>query len=484
MKTTGYLKSLMGPKVGYKRFGYKRVEYKKLGNRRMWQAMIPLAVIALKLGLDKLAGKKFRDVITTFTTDEYSQNLTELWTSLQRISIENAVTINQRATQGTVINRPIGSSKKFDGYDNLMFESSQLAKLSKPCDVNIDMKVVLGPAADRPLQIKIPLLISGMAYGIALSESAKIALAKGAKKAGTAENSGEGPYLQEEREAAGKYILQISRWPWGLRSNQEIASADMLEVQISQGANCGSIYLTPEEIEGKARKLMGIRHNEGINNFPAPPGVKSAKDWPVLVEKLRARSKGIPIGIKMMATAKIEEDLALALDSGFDVIALDGSQGGALLSNPTIQDDLGIPSLHALVRAVNYLQRRGARNHVSLIVSGGYFTPGSCLKALALGADAVYLGTVPLYALVNRQHKKVLPWEPPTTLISYSSKNNKKLDIELSAERVHNVLRSMTIEMEQVLRALGKSSVKELNSGDLVALDSFSAEVTGVRRVY
>ncbi|ATW25819.1 FMN-binding glutamate synthase family protein [Candidatus Formimonas warabiya] len=453
--------------------------------KRILLGSIPFAYFALKTIVRKLTQKEIGDVLKTLTTDEYSKNMMEIWTGFRRAGIDNILEINLRATQGTVINRPVGTSKQFVGYDNLMFtKPPQLKKLPKPGDTPVDMKVTIGSKADRPLITNIPLLISGMAYGVALSESAKIALAKGAKKAGTSTNSGEGPYLREEHREAGKYILQISQWPWGLRTDEEIASADMLEVQISQGAQSGSFYLAPDEVKGKARELMGLPHNQGISRLIAPPGVNSEKDWPILINDLRRRAKGIPIGVKMMATNSLEEDLAVAIDLGFDVIAIDGAQGSALVSNPTMQDDFGIPSLHALVRAVRYLRERGIRDQISLIVSGGYFNPGSCLKALALGADAIYLGTVPLYALVNKQHKKVIPWEPATTLVSYSSKNNKKLDINLGAERVANVLRSMVVEMEQVIRALGKSSIKELNPDDLVALDDFSAELTGVKRVY
>ncbi len=452
--------------------------------RRTVIGSLPVAFYVVKSIFRKTTEKKVADSITTLTSDEYSHNLMELWGAVKRASLENIIAINLRATQGTVINRPLGSSKKFDGYDNLMFVTAQMGKISKPGDYNIHLEVKLGPRVDKPLVTKIPLLISGMAYGVALSEPAKIALAKGAKSIGTATNSGEGPSLAEERKKAGKYILQISPFPWGLRTDQEVRSADMLEVRVSQGAQCGAFYLTPEEIKGKARKLMGLSSNQGITSLPAPPGVENVKDWATLVDNLRKRAEGIPIGVKMMATHKLEEDLAIAIDSGFDVIAIDGAQGGALISNSTMQDDLGIPSLHALVRAVRYLQQRGVRDRISLIVAGGYYTPGSCLKALALGADAIYLGTVPLYALVNKQHKKVLAFEPPTTLVSYSSKLSKKLDINLGAERVANVLRSMVVEMEQVMRALGKSSIKDLNPDDLVALDSISAEIAGVQRVY
>lgn len=465
---------------------FRRKNKNALNNKLTFFCLsMPFAYFSIKSFISRLNRKMIADAINALTTEEYSQNLAELYSAVKRASVENIIAINLRATQGTVINRPIGTSKKFDGYDNLMFINPQLTKLPKTEGAPVDMHVTIGSRVERPLVVKIPLLISGMAYGIALSEPVKIALAKGAKRAGTATNSGEGPYLATERSAADKYILQISRWPWGLRTDQEIASADMLEVQIAQGAQSGCFYLTPEEIKGKARKLMNLSANQGISALAAPPGVKSIKDWPILVDNLRKRAKGIPISVKLAATHRIEEDLALAIESGFDVIAIDGAQGGSLLSNLTMQDDFGIPSIHALVRAVRYLEKQGVRDQISLIVSGGYFTPGSCLKALALGADAIYLGTVALYALANRQHKYVLPVEPPTVLLSYSSyKYKNKFNIDLGAESVSNVLRSMAFEMQQVIRALGKTSIKDLNPDDLVALDSFSAELTGVERAY
>jgi glutamate synthase domain-containing protein 2 len=283
----------------------------------------------------------------------------ELWTGFKRADIQNVLEINLRATQGTAITRAIGTPKKFLGFDNLMFVPPQLTALPNPGETKVDMNVVLGEKAARPLNLPIPLLISGMAYGITLSEPAKIALARGAKFSGTAICSGEGPYLEEERLEADKYILQISHWPWGLRKDKEIASADMVEVHLGQGAQMGSYYLTPEEIKGKARKLMGLPPFKGITRLPAPIGIKSPADWPKFFKTLRQRVNGIPIGIKMMATDKIEEDLAVAIDCGVDVIAIDGAQGGAFVSNPTMQDDFGIPSLHALVRAVRYLESHG-----------------------------------------------------------------------------------------------------------------------------
>jgi glutamate synthase domain-containing protein 2 len=305
-------------------------------------------------------------------------------------------------------------------------------------------------------------------------------LAKASKTLQTATNSGEGPFLPEEQQAAGKFILQICRWPWGGRTDEQIAVSDMLEVQMGQGGNVGASPIETQSIKGKARILAGLGPGEPVVSLPGPPGVQRPADWPPFMEELRRRANGIPIALKIMATDNLEQDLLIAVQLGFDVIAIDGAEGGSHGSAPTKQDDLGLPGLYALVRAKRFLKN----TRISLIVSGGYFTPGQCLKALALGADAIYLGTVPLFALVHNQITKAAPWNPPTTLVYYNSPAKTQLDVAQAATSVTNVLTSMVLEMEEAMRALGKSSLKELNSDDLVALDPLTAEITGVKPAF
>ncbi|SDH88448.1 FMN-binding glutamate synthase family protein [Desulfosporosinus hippei] len=422
-------------------------------------------------------------IIERMLSEKYSQNNAEIISSLKRISILNMIELNLRAQDGKALKRPLGSPKRFPGYDLLMFSSPLMSKFSLPESTGIDMSVRIGPKAGKPLHIQIPLMISGMAYGLALSEQERFALAKAAKSTETAICSGEGPLLPEERQEAGKYIVQISRWPWGGRTDDEIASADMLEVQMGQGAEMGTFMA--EEIKGKAQQLAGLIPGQLAASLPAPPGVNSPEDWPIFMSTLRKKAQGIPIGLKLMPTGHLEEDLAIALDLGFDAIVLDGAQGGTCGSTPIKQDDFGIPTLNALVRANRFFEERGVRQEISLITAGGYFTPGECLKALALGADAVYLGSVVLMASTSNQVDKVTPFEPPTTMTFYdSSPVTQELCVEQAATSVANLLKSFGEEMKEGLRALGKASLEELSPEDLVALDTYTAEVTGVRRIY
>lgn len=444
-----------------------------------------LAIILLiKPILRYFIGKEISEAINRLLSDKYTQNLMEVYPAGRRISVLNILEIGLRAENGTVITRPLGSPKKFSGFDNLMFIPHLMTGLSLPIDTKINMQVTIGPKASKPFVISIPIMIGAMAYGLALSEKAKIALAKAAKSLQTTTCSGEGPFLPEERAEAGKYVLQISRWAWGGRTQEQIDSATMLEVQMGQGADMGAVTVEAAEFQGRAQELSGLAPGQPAVSFPAPPGIQKQSDWSRFMKELRKRAKGVPIALKIMATANLENELAMAIDLGFDAIVIDGAQGGSHATTPIKQDDFGIPTLNALVRAQHFLINQGVRKQISLIIAGGFFTPGECLKAIALGADAIYMATVPLLALTHGQVDKVIPWEPPTTLVFYDSPTNNKLDINQAATNVVNIITSMVLEMEEGMRSLGKTSLNQLNPTDLVALDSITAEITGVKRVY
>jgi len=424
------------------------------------------------------------DMSSKLLSEKYTQNLAEFIPSMKRFSLLNTIELSLRAEHGEIIMRPLGSPKQFLGFENLMFTLKQMRKPALHDATPIDMSVQIGIKAKKPLNIKIPLMISAMAYGMALSEEAKIALAKASKQLGTVTNSGQGPFLPEEAKEADKYVLQISRWPWGARTDEQIETADMLEVLMGHGAYLGTSALEFGKMQGRAQELGGLNPDQQAIPFPLPPGVQQTKDWKNFIKILRKRANGKPIAIKLMTTDDLEDDLSEAIDLGFDVIVLDGAQGGSHASTPITQDDFGIPTLNALIRARRFLDNCFKGKDITLIIAGGFFTPGQCLKALALGADAIYLATVPLFALAHNQTQKVMPYEPLTTLVYYDSPAKTKFEIEVGTVSVVNALNSMVLEMEEALRALGKSSLKELTPDDLVALDRDTAEVTGVRRVF
>lgn len=421
--------------------------------------------------------------INLLTTETYTHNLFETITSFKRSTVQKILEAELRSQRGKLIERPLGSPKNFAGYDTLMFAPTIMTRFPISESTPIDMRVTIGPQAAKPLTIEIPLIIGGMAYGLALSEEMKIAMARAAKTMQTVIGSGEGPFLPEERQAAGKYLLQISRWSWGGRTDEQIATADMLEVQMGQGAEIGTIRVEP--MQGRAQRMAGLLPGQSVISLTTPPGLTSPDDWPCYMAELRQRANGIPIGLKLMAAGYLEEDLAVAVSLGFDAIILDGAQGGTHSSTPIKQDDFGIPTLNALVRANRFLREKGVRHRITLITAGGYLTPGECLKALALGADAVVLGSIVMMSAAGHQAFKVIPFEPPNTIAYYDSPAvNGRLDIDRAATSVVNLLTSMMAEMEEAMRALGKASLRELGPDDLVALDTYTAEITGVKRIY
>lgn len=169
-----------------------------------------IAILFLNL-LSRLIFNKIADVvIERMLSEKYTKNISEVITSLKRMTTQNVIEMNLRAKSGKVIERPMGSPKHFPGFEMLMFTPSVMTKFPLPEDTKVDMSVTIGPKAIKPLTINIPLMISGMAYGLALSEEAKRAFAIAARTMGTAICSGEGPFLPEERQEAGKSNLPLA----------------------------------------------------------------------------------------------------------------------------------------------------------------------------------------------------------------------------------------------------------------------------------
>lgn len=412
--------------------------------------------------------------------DSYSENLWEFISASRRTGLQNIVETNLRGQEGKLIKRPLGSPKKIPNFDGIMFNFAQLHRLPTDEGAPIDTKVTIGPRAQKPLQIEIPIMISGMAFAFALSAKAKIALAKGSKMAGTATNTGEGPFLPDERKAAGKLIIQYNRGKWN-KSENILQQADMIEIHIGQGAAGGvGHYIEDKEIDWKIRRMMGLGWGEKGVIHATFPGMKDKNKLKDLITYLREVTQGVPIGVKLAASKYLEEDLRIAYESGVDFFTIDGSNAASKGTSPILQDDFGLPTLFAIVRATNFIKKHKLKNKVSLIVSGGLANPGDYLKAIALGADAVYIGSIALFAMGHTQVLKPFPWEPPPELVWYKGKYQSKLDINKGAKNLANYLISCNEEIKDAVKALGKKSIHEVDKSDLFALDSFTAKVVDI----
>lgn len=443
-------------------------------------ALAGLGAIGAALFARPLINRLTGFMVGRFTGEgKYDQNIGELYTSAlgrhPRVLMETAL----RAERGKAISRPLYTTKKFLHFDDLMFIPAQLSRFPTNENDRIDLTTVVGPQAKKPLKLSLPVMITGMAFGLSLSDRAKIALAKGATKAGTATNSGEGGFFKLEREHAKHYILQYTRGGWP--ADEFLPLADAIEIQVGQGAQAGSPQKTPGwKLTDEERTALSLKQGQDALIHSRFPGVEKPGDFKELVDRIRNLTDGVPVGVKLAAGHHLEQDLEIALAAGVDFVTVDGAQASSHSAQPILLDDFGIPSLYAVVRAAQVLKGTG----VTLNVSGGFMTPGEILKALALGADVVSVGAAPLMAAVHAQWQKIAPFEPPTQLVWHDGKHRDRFDMEEGARDVANWFSAVADELVTGVRCVGKNSVHQVGREDLCALTAESAAVTGLPLAY
>jgi len=417
-------------------------------------------------------------------TDTYDENLWGLVSSVKRVDPQVILETNLRAEEGQMIDRPLGSPKKFPSLEQLMFSISQLHVMPTEIDVKIDTKVVIGKLARKPVTIEMPIVVSGMAFGVALSEESKVAIAKGTSKVGTATNSGEGPFLQSERDNANILTLQYNRGDWN-KSEETLKQADMIEIQLGQGAIAGVGHIFPaKKIDEKLRQHYDFPPGKDAIAHSKQPEVQKPSDLIKLVNKLRRITGGVPIGVKLGAGKFLEKDLAYIVKADVDFINVEGAEAATKGSAPVLQDDFGIPTIYAINRAANFLRDNNLKDKVSLIASGKLRTPGDFLKSLALGADICSIGAIALFALSHDQVLNPLPFEPPDQLLWYKGNMAHKFDLNKGANSLANFLRACNDEISEGVKALGKTSIRELDKDDLVSLNESISKALGIPMSY
>lgn len=441
---------------------------------------IAVAVILMLAFFKPMVQWAITRFVKRLMSERYPVNIWEVVTALTRTSPITVLENSLRAASGAIIERPFGSPRKRLNFDGLIFSPAQLQILPAHEDAEVDMRITIGPRAKKPLTLDIPIMAGAMGYGIGVSEKVKLAIAKGTAAVGTSTNTGEGGFLPEDRNLAKYLILQYSSGSWS-KEPTILSQADAIEIHIGQGATVGTASVIPPEfMQGKARKIMNIQHDEIVVIPARHQEIQTPQDLAALVERLRQATDGVPIGIKIAASLQMEADLEIAIQAKVDFISLDGSQAGTKGGPPILEDDFGLPTIFALSRAVRYLQQRGVKDQISLLSGGGYSTPGECLKALALGANGVYLGTALLWAMTHDQVTKAVPWEPPTQLTFYPGSMVDQFDENRAAKHLEHFFNAFTEEMKLAIRALGKHSLQDVHSGDLAALDEWTSTVTGV----
>ena len=349
--------------------------------------------------------------------------------------------------------------------------------------------------AEKPLKLKIPITIAGMSFG-SLSGQAKEALGRGATQAGTSTTTGDGGMTEEEREHSQLLVYQMLPSRYGMNPDH-LRKADAIEIVIGQGAKPGGGgMLLGQKISPRVAKMRTLP--EGIDQRSAcrHPDWTGPDDLQIKIEELREITDWQkPIYVKVGA-ARPYYDTALAVKAGADVVVLDGMQGGTAATQEVFIEHVGIPILAAIRPAVRALQELGMHRKVQLIVSGGIRTGADVAKALALGADAVSIGTAALIALGDnspqprsrisqaRHHRRLLRrlarGARPAGITTQNPELAARLDPIAAGHRLANYLAVLTLEAQTIARACGKSHVHNLEPEDLVALTIEAAAMAQV----
>ena len=405
--------------------------------------------------------------------------------------------IRRAAETGIYDIRGGGSKRKLPHFDDLLFLGASMSRYPlegyrEKCSTN----VVLGTRfAKKPLKLDIPITIAGMSFG-ALSGPAKEALGRGASTAGTSTTTGDGGMTKEERGQSKNLVYQLLPSRYGMNPN-DLRKADAIEVVIGQGAKPGGGgMLLGQKISDRVAEMRDLPKGIDQRSACRHPDWTGPDDLAIKITELREITEWkVPIFVKI-AGARPYYDTALAVKAGADVVVLDGMQGGTAATQEVFIENVGQPTLACIRPAVDALQDLNMHRQVQLIISGGIRNGADVAKAMALGADAVSIGTAAMIAIGdndpkwNKEYKKLGSeagahddWHEgndPAGITTQNSKLIKRLDPKIAGKKLSNYLKVMTLEAQTLARACGKNDLHNLEPEDLCALNVEAAAMARV----
>lgn len=377
--------------------------------------------------------------------------------------------IHTVAETGRSIIEPMRTRKRTCSWDDLLIKGAQLAKVPLNDDEPVRTETVIGPAARQPLVIDTPVYITHMSFG-ALSREVKIALAKGSAAVRTAMCSGEGGILEEERQAAYKFIFEYVPNQYSV-TDENLRRVDAIEIKFGQSAKPGmGGHLPASKVTPEIAAVRGRAAGVDIISPARFTEIRTADDLKRKVDWLRGRSEGKPIGIKI-AAGNVEADLELALLAGPDFITVDGRAGATGAAPKVVKDATSVPTIFALHRARRFLDERKA-DSVSLVITGGLRISSDFAKAIALGADAVAIGTAALMACGCQQYRICDTGRCPIGITSQDPQLRARFEIDESARRLGNFLRVCTEELKAFARLTGNDDIHKLTISDICTTSS------------
>ncbi len=386
----------------------------------------------------------------------------------------------QDRTKGIPISSGRSNKTGKISFDDLVFVPAQLAK--KPVDYfteKINSKTIIGKNSKKPIELNTPIIIGAMSFG-ALSKEAKIALAKASTMTGTMENTGEGGMLPEEREFSEKLIIQYSTGRFGI-TEEILKKADAIEIKIGQGAKPGQGgLLSGEKVTEEVATVRKIEKGKDIHSPAYHSDIKNVEDLKKKIDWLREITGGVPIILKLGA-GDIEADVKIAVEANPDIIAIDSLEGGTGAAPEVMLDEVGIPILAALAKAREVLDKLGAKQE--LWIGGGLNKGGDFAKALALGADAVFVAFPLLIAMGCVYCQQCYLGKCPKGIATQNPELRKNLDVGKTSQNIASFIKNCTEEIKMVAGACGEADIHNLDKGHLRALNSEIAQIIKIKLI-
>jgi glutamate synthase domain-containing protein 2 len=345
-------------------------------------------------------------------------------------------------------------------------------------DQRVTTSVTIGPRAAKPLHLDIPLFVSDMSFG-ALSEEAKVALARGAEMAGTGICSGEGGMLAEEQAENTRYFYELASARFGWRP-ELVDKVQAFHFKGGQGAKTGTGgHLPGGKVQGKIAEVRGLEPGQSAISPATFPDLHTPADFQKIADEVRERSDGIPIGFKLSAN-HIEDDIDFALEASADYTIFDGRGGGTGAAPLIFRDHISVPKIPALARARAHLDAKTGRE-VTLVITGGLRVAEDFAKAMALGADAVAVSNAAMQAVGCIAARMCNSNNCPVGIATQKPELRARLDVQVSAQKLARYF-GASVELMQVLaRACGHNSLSDFAHRDITTWKKQMADLSGVR---
>jgi len=426
---------------------------------------------------------------------EYRQNYN--WS---REAIED---ITKQAETGGMLLTGMGSDKGHKIYwDHLLLNASQVTNPSiDPLREPMELATYLGRKPDRlefergsstlktkltpQVKLELPVMFAAMSYG-AVSLNVQKSLARAAEEMGTLWNTGEGGLHPELYRYGKNTIVQVASGRFGVHADY-LEAARVVEIKIGQGAKPGiGGHLPAEKVSAEVSRTRMIPQGTDALS-PAPQhDIYSIEDLGQLIYALKeATNYTKPISVKIAAVHNAAAIASGMVRAGADIIVLDGLRGATGAAPKVIRDNVGIPIEMALASVDTRLRREGIRNRASLVISGGIRNSADVAKAVALGADAVNIGTAALIALgchvCQQCHTGKCAWGICTSDLALT----KRVNPEIGARRLANLLRGWSLEIKDMLGGMGVNALESLRGNRLqlrgIGLSDRELEILDVR---